>query len=165
MDIQGAFDNVVPSILVTRLIELGLPRKICWFICQLTSFRNIQFVINGKISKQYVSYKGIPQGSILSPLLFNLYFSKCSSFLTRNCNIVQFADDIALFVRTANLVCSLRSLERSAGWVSDFLSSLGLSVSPAKSALMIFSRGRIDPLGYSISLNGSTIESVLSLFG
>lgn len=35
-------------------------------------------------------------------------------------------------------------------------------MSPTKSALMIFNRGRIDPLGYSIALNGFIIESVHS---
>lgn len=77
LDVQGTFDNVVPSILTFQLIDIGLPPKLCWFVYQLTCFRELQFVVNGNLTERLFSYKGVPQGSILSPLLYNLYLSKC----------------------------------------------------------------------------------------
>lgn len=40
-DIKGAFDNVVPNLLIEDLTNLGIPPKLCWFIYNLTSCRNI----------------------------------------------------------------------------------------------------------------------------
>lgn len=76
LDIQGAFDNVVPSILTSHLIDVGLPPKLCWFVYQLTCRRELRFIVNGDLTERLFSYKGVPQGSILSPLFFNLYLSK-----------------------------------------------------------------------------------------
>ncbi|XP_070153690.1 uncharacterized protein [Polyergus mexicanus] len=162
LDVQGAFDNVVPNILVRDLVNLGLPPKICWFICQLVNYRNIQFVFNGEISPHFVSDKGVPQGSILSPLLFNLYVSGCKQYLSRDCRIVQFADDIALYTGSSDPGIALRSLEESVDGLSRFLFARGSSVSPSKSALMVFTKKRVNPLSFSIDLNGIAIGSVQS---
>ncbi|CAL1672326.1 unnamed protein product [Lasius platythorax] len=162
LDIQGAFDNVVPAVLVSQLVELGIPAKVSWFVYQLISRRELQFVIDGNISDVFHSLRGVPQGSILSPLLFNLYLSRCGSTLCDGCSIVQFADDVALYARSDDLGASLRQLERSAAALSVFLGSRGLTVSPAKSALMIFSRKKLNPLNYSVIVGGVPIEPVSS---
>lgn len=162
LDVQRAFDNVVPNILIGDLVILGLPPKICWFVCQLISQRSIRFVINGEISSQFFSDRGVPQESTLSPFLFNLYTSGCMRCLPADCRIVEFADDIALYVRSSNIAHALRSLERSADGLSKFLYSRGLAVSPSKSALVVFSRRRVDPLSFSVELAGETINSVRS---
>lgn len=160
LDIQGVFDNVVPNILVNDLVTLGLAPKICWFVCQLVGQRSIQFVVNGEISPQFLSNKGVPQGSIFSPLLFNLYTSGCKRCLSNDCRILQFADGIALYVRSSDIDIVLGSLERSADRLSRFLYTRGLTISPAKSALMVFSRKRVNPLNFFIELGG--IKSVRS---
>lgn len=61
LDIEGAFDNVVPSILINDLVELGLPPHICHFIYRLTSRRELLFVNNGIVSDPYFSYKESPR--------------------------------------------------------------------------------------------------------
>jgi len=122
LDIKGAFDNVVPNLLIEDLINLGLPPKLCWFIYNLTSRRNIQFCINGEATDTRVSRKGLPQGSILSPLLFNIYSANYRKHISRECEILQFADDVAIFSRSSNLKESLRKIESSANKLSAHLS-------------------------------------------
>lgn len=119
-------------------------------------------MINETISSCFTSYKGVLQDSILSPLLFNIYTSNLKLLLHRDCQIVQFADDIALFVRSDDLDASLRALDRSANNLSKYLSTKGLIVSESKSALMIFSRKKIKSHNHSIVLNGSFISPVQS---
>lgn len=87
LDIREAFDNVIPNILISNLVGIGLSPKICWFIYQLIHYRDIQFV-NREISSHLASYKDVPQGSILSPLLFDLYASKFKQYISRNCQII-----------------------------------------------------------------------------
>lgn len=104
-----------------------------------------------------VFLQGHSQDSILSPLLFNIYLSRCKSALTGGCHIVQFADDIALYKRSSNIESSLLSLERSAGALSAFLFETGLTIFPTKSALIIFTRKRINPATCSILLENTAI--------
>lgn len=108
------------------------------------------------------SCKGVPQGSILSPILFNLYLSRCGSSVSDGCRLVQFADDIALYIRSSDLDFSRVALERAVGALSTLLLDRGLVISPSKSALMIFTRKRTNYLNYSISLNNADIFSVSS---
>lgn len=159
LDIAGAFDNVIPSILIGDLVELNLPPKLCLFIYNLIHYRELQFVINGEITESYLSYKGVPQGSILSPLLFNIYVAKCKNYVSKECNIIQFADDTAVFIGSSNLPRSLQLLESSVNRLASFLNSRGLDISSTKSALVVFARNRKSSLSYSINLCGSTIKS------
>jgi len=73
LDIVTAFDNVIPSILVSNLCGRGLPAKLCEFTENLLCERRIFPVSNGILRKPLSIHKGIPQGSILSPILFNIY--------------------------------------------------------------------------------------------
>ncbi|TGZ47961.1 hypothetical protein DBV15_10259, partial [Temnothorax longispinosus] len=73
LDIAGAFDNVDPFILLEDLQRKGVPAVIRYFIANLLLNRNIFFVRDGNTQGPYYTYKGLPQGSILSPPLYNLY--------------------------------------------------------------------------------------------
>lgn len=84
------------------------------FSDNLTSFRILHFVINDELSQSYHTYKGIPQGSVLSPLLFNLYINKLNKQITHNCRVLQFADDTVLYTRGDKIEEILLNLFESA---------------------------------------------------
>lgn len=93
---------------------MNLPPKICFFIYNLIHLRKLYFVINGELLAPLKSFKGIPQDSIFSPLLFNIYviiyvMSKCKTCLTGNCEIIQFAD-IAILSKSSDINKSLHDL-------------------------------------------------------
>jgi len=69
LDIKGAFDNVIPNILIQELENIGVPVRIRMFVYNLISERSLHFVVEGEKHGPFHSYKGTPQGSILSPLL------------------------------------------------------------------------------------------------
>lgn len=137
---------------------MGLPINLSKFIYNLIHLRTIQFSINGELSKDYYTRKGVPQGSILSPTLFNIYVAKLKNYIGEDCEIIQFADDIAIFSSSVNIAKSLSNLELSANKVFKYLSSKGLSVSPSKSSLILFTRKHINPTAYSILINNSIIH-------
>ncbi|KMQ85159.1 pol-like protein [Lasius niger] len=159
LDIAGAFDNVIPNILIDDPIEMGLSPKICLFIYNLIHFRELQFVINGELTEPRFLHKRVPQGSILSPILFNIYVAKCMKCTSKECEIIQFADDIAIFARSTRIDLSLRALETFTYKLASFLKFRGLDISPHKSALVVFSRKRIDPFSFCINLCGVSIKS------
>jgi len=76
LDIAGAFDNVIPNILIQDILKqelrnVGFPACFCKFIESLLAERLIYAVKNGDLSDPLITHKSTPQGSILSPLLFN----------------------------------------------------------------------------------------------
>jgi len=95
LDITGAFDNVIPSILDLRILRF--PARTCKFIKNLLCERYICFVENGELSEPRTVHKGIPQGSILTPLLFNIYLREISRHLHPDINFLQYANDISLY--------------------------------------------------------------------
>lgn len=159
LDLSNAFDDVIPFILISDLADLGLPPVLCRFIYSLIHARKLQFVVNGEITDARYSYKGVPQGSILSPILFNIYVSKLSKHIGEDCEVVQFADDIAIFVSSPHIEKALLELESSANRAVKFLTSKGLTVSSTKSSLMVFTKKHINPHAFSIKLGNSTILS------
>jgi len=78
LDIAGAFDNVIPNILIQEFRNFGLPACFCKFIENLLLERFIYVAQNGNLEGPWISHKGTPQGSILSPLLFNIYLREIS---------------------------------------------------------------------------------------
>lgn len=91
LDIEGAFDNVDPNILIKDLLDLKTSSNIIFFIQKIISHRKISFYVNKKHISDKTTYKGLPQGSVLSPILFNIYVRN----IIHNIGL-QFADDCAI---------------------------------------------------------------------
>jgi len=101
LDIKSAYDNVSPTILF-KFIEIWINSlKIPWgykrFLRELLSDRSIEIYESGIFQGTRVIYKGLPQGSVLSPLLFNLYVKDILLKVPHNCKVIQFADDIVIY--------------------------------------------------------------------
>ena len=96
LDLKKAFDTVDHSILLNKLISfnLGINTRL-WFKSYLEDRK--QSVKNGGIKSSYLPVThGVPQGSILGPLLFILYINDLHTFLNE-CHISLYADDTALY--------------------------------------------------------------------
>ena len=92
LDIQKAFDSVDHQILCKKLSAMGI-QSTAWFHSYLSS--RMQIVnINGVESDPLANTCGVPQGSILGPLLFLCYVNDMPNSI--NCLMLQYADDSAL---------------------------------------------------------------------
>ena len=95
LDLQKAFDTVDHEILCKKLEAIGV-LSVDWFKSYLIDRK--QFVqINGVLSDPGVVTCGVPQGSILGPLLFLIYVNDMSISVDRDCKLVLYADDSAIF--------------------------------------------------------------------
>lgn len=137
LDLSNVFDDVNPSILTFKLSNMGLLSAFCSFVYNLTHRRNVQFAINGTLSDTFHSHKGVPQGSILSSILFNSYIAKLKEHID-SCEILQYADDIAIFSNHRQIEIALTNVEKAANQAFKFLSDKGLIVCPSKSSLITF---------------------------
>ena len=92
LDLKKAFDTVDHSLLLTKLEHVGVRgHSLEWFNSYLTN--RYQFVyINGVLSEQDMIKCGVPQGSILGPLLFLIYINDLSN-TTDFATTTMYADD------------------------------------------------------------------------
>ena len=103
LDFSKAFDTVDHQILVSKLEYYGI-RGIArdWVVSYLTNRKQVVFV-NGSISDQLNVPCGVPQGSVLGPLLFLLYVNDFHNS-SKLFDFHLFADDANLFYENRNLI-------------------------------------------------------------
>ena len=95
LDISKAFDKVWHEGLVWKLKSNGIHGKALRILQNFLNDRYQRVVLNGQSSNWEKVNAGVPQGSILGPLLFLLYINDISNDL--ECNVKLFADDTCLF--------------------------------------------------------------------
>ncbi|CAB0044055.1 unnamed protein product [Trichogramma brassicae] len=138
LDIEGAFDNVNIDILIQKLADLGSSLSTIRFIKFITAERHI-FTSKHK-SSHLVSYKGLPQGAVLSPLLYAIYTASLTSNLPESVSASCFADDTALYIKSDPHSSSIQTLEKAFKILDQNITNLGLSIAPHKSSFLHFSR-------------------------
>ena len=74
-DIQSAFDKVWHTGLIYKLIKIGIPAYIVIWIKEFLSHRKFRVKLNSYFTKSYDITCGIPQGAVLSPLLFSIFIN------------------------------------------------------------------------------------------
>ena len=95
LDISKAFDSIDHKILLGKLEHIGLSaRSLRWFKLYLSDRRQCVY-INGEVSETHPVDLGVPQGSILGPLLFNVYINSLSTAVTKS-ELILYADDAVL---------------------------------------------------------------------
>ncbi|XP_024882817.1 uncharacterized protein LOC112461711 [Temnothorax curvispinosus] len=100
--------------------------------CAENLVRDTEFIINGQESEYRRVYKGLPQGAVLSPLLYALYTYNVTNKEQIEYESVQFADDIAAYDKGHNRDNNKRILEKAVNSISEQLTELGLQLEPKK---------------------------------
>ena len=161
LDIQKAFDSVNHTILCKKLKALGV-KSTQWFEPYL--FQRHQIVnVNGVQSSPMTLTCGVPQGSILGPLLFLCYVNDMP--MSIDCIMLQYADDNALMIsdtcpgKIAKLLS--KNLEKCNQWLIDNKLSLHMG----KTELILFGTKRKIKRydDYSITSCGQTVTATKSV--
>ena len=95
VDLEKAFDTVNHKILIEKLNHYGIkgtPNQ--WFTSYIKN-RSQSVTLDGILSEKLPVHCGVPQGSILGPLLFLIYINDMNKAL-KKCKVFQFADDTIL---------------------------------------------------------------------
>ena len=95
LDISKAFDRVWHEGLICKIKSIGVTSLPLELIQSFLSHRFQRVVLNGQSSRWLPVTAGVPQGSILGPLLFLIYINDLSNNLSSTAKL--FADDTSLF--------------------------------------------------------------------
>ena len=114
VDFEKAFDSVWKQGLIVKLHRFGIRGNVLKLLDHFLTSRKVSININGLIGnlRQSAEY-GLPQGSVISPVLFKLYVSDFIEELNQNQDIVlyKFADDGTIKARANNSATCLELLE------------------------------------------------------
>lgn len=145
LDISAAYDSVQLPLLRQKMQHLSLPAKMVHVICNLLMSRSICVRFQGSMLPPRTIWKGLPQGSVLSPILYSLYTAELEKVVDCFCDILQYADDIALYYASDSFSECTTRLNTALRYLNEWLSDHGLSLSAPKSSVVVFSRRRWIP--------------------
>ena len=117
LDISKAFDRVWHAGLLHKLKSYGISGQIFGLISSFLSNRRLRVVLDGKSSQEYPVNAGVPQGSILGPILFLLYINDLPDDVI--CNIAIYADDTTLYSKCTQASDLWQQLELASELESD----------------------------------------------
>ena len=101
LDFQKAFDKVPHQRLILKLKSHGMGNSIINWIEQWLTDRKQRVVVDGGVSSWKSVLSGVPQGSVLGPILFLVYINDLEEGVTSS--ILKFADDTKLFRKTKEI--------------------------------------------------------------
>ena len=101
LDFQKAFDKVPHQRLILKLKSHGMGNSIINWIEQWLTNRKQRVVVDGEVASWKSVLSGVPQGSVLGPILFLVYIHDLEEGVTDS--ILKFADDTKLFRKTKEI--------------------------------------------------------------
>jgi hypothetical protein len=159
IDLSKAFDTLDHVILIKKLNLYGFRGKVLsLFHSYLTNRKQYVQFLNHESSSLQINC-GVPQGSILGPILFLLYINdihKCSTLL----NIILFADDTTLTLKHKNINELTRLMNTELNKISEWMKANKLSINVTKTFYMLFRPTSSITSIINLAINGCVINRV-----
>ena len=162
LDLRKAFDIIPHDLLIKKLSSYGLDGiALKWFESYLKG-RQQCVSFKGATSDFLPVYSGVPQGSILGPLLFCIYINEISDLpLHPQTKISLYADDTAIFSSGFGVHSVQKQLQADIKVISQWFLENGLIVNTDKTKVMLFaSSKRKKTAELNIVMDGELLEKV-----
>ena len=123
IDAKKAFDSVPHNYLISSLADIGICGPLLRWLSDYLTGRQQRVVLDGTVSHPAPVTSGVPQGSILGPLLFNIHMNSISSLLlSQNARLILYADDILLF-KPVNSAADVAHLQQDVNLILSWMDS------------------------------------------
>ena len=145
-----AFDSVWHSALLSKLLSLDLPLCFVEWIRSYLSDRRSKVRICNSYSRPFRLRRGVPQGSVLGPVLFSLYINDLPTFLPASVKTSLYADDLAIWASSPSVECATAVVQAALNRLVEWSSKWRLPLNPLKCETSFFS---LDPYQSRIQLS------------
>ena len=157
MDFENAFDTPPHELLKRKLFSYGIGGTTLNWINAFLCFRQQRVVVNGIKSDWAPVVSGVPQGTVLGPLLFSLYINDISADIEPE--IILFADDCVCYREIKNEDDTLK-LQRDIDCLGNWARKWGMRFQPVKCNMMQLTNKRSSKIQANYTLDGTVLENI-----
>ena len=159
LDVEKAFDNVWHNGLRYKIFQLGLPTKMTHWLTDFLVGRLIEVNMNSSLSNQINPKPGVPQGSVLSPLLSLIYVNDLPPPHHKQNSLSQFVDDTAQWAFSLNVKFAANLLQQDLLKFPTWCAKWRIKLNPEKTEAIIFSRSLLTRKAeLNLTLYGETLK-------
>ena len=159
LDVEKAYDSLWKDGLLIKMNDVGIKGRMFNWIKDFLRERVIQVRIGGVFSKSVSIENGTPQGSVISPVLFNLMINDVFKEIGGGFGLSLFADDGAIWKRGRNIGFAMKQVQKALNKVEDWGNTWGFTFSATKTKSVMFGFKRKLP-NFELRLYGEPIERV-----
>ena len=163
IDFSKAFDSISHPLLLKKLQGIGINYMALNLFKDFLTNRQQRVVIDGQASSWSLVKQGVPQGSLLGPLLFSIYTNDMPSIIS-NSSINMYADDTALYASDVNTAVAAKRVTDDLSAIHKWCKSNCLLVNQSKTFAMFLSRNNSKQTSErsqtTVLFNGSPLQTV-----
>ena len=134
-DIEKAYDSMWREGLLIKIGKMGIGGRLYNWVMDFITDRTFKVKVGTEVSKDYNVENGIPQGSAISPVLFNIMINDIFENLDGCIKSAIYADDGAIWMRGRNVPYVMENIRKAIGKVEKWSYEWGFKMSTNKSCL------------------------------
>lgn len=160
LDIHKAFDTITHSAILQSAIAIGIEGRLFQYIVSYLTDRHIYMNTSTDSNILFPVTRGVPQGGILSPTLFNIGMLRLPAALPKEIHVSMFADDICVCHSHPTVTGVTGPLREAVCMSEQIVRQLGMSLSAEKTVMLPFTRKSFE--NHRIYINGEPIAIAYS---
>lgn len=138
LDIEKAFDTVWIDGIIYKLIKYKFPSYLISLISNYLRNRKFTVNINSSYSDTKLSEAGVPQGSVLGPVIFTYFINDIPKF--QKTKLAVYADDTAVIAHSFNAQVATKQSQIHCNQITDFTDTWKIKLNNSKTEQIIFSK-------------------------
>jgi ribonuclease HI len=158
LDFSKAFDMVWHQGLLQKLAHKAVKGRMANFIQSFLEDRSLSVRVGKSTSDALLLQNGTPQGSIISPTLFNIMIDDLFHEVSRRVSTAKFADDGTLWIQNRNISRIRTELQQSLDTIGKWCDKWGFKLSLEKTVGVLFKRKGMEQHIPRLSINGTPVE-------
>ena len=150
-DLSKAFDTLPHDLIIAKLAAYGIDQNALRLIASYLNVRMQRCKTGNSYSEWFDILIGVPQGSVLGPLLFNIFINDFFFFM-EDCSVCNFADDTTIYTSDKSILNVISKIEKDTTNALDWFQNNSLVPNPDKFQIMFL--GTKNKIKLCLEING-----------